>query len=226
MEKMAVIRRNAPHQLFAIVICLFVSTEMASAWINKCLPGDLFIDSNSVISPASCYNGYCKNWCKNLCLGMGTLATQDRCLIQTGSMVTSCKCCCQRPLVYPPPDPSDFTGLAPYDNNICTSDQTFIKIRRRNGNDCMSNSLCEAECSSMGLLTKRSECAANSNDVPGNVYIWYEQCCCGTNPPPPPTCPPLPPPFPSPYPSPPSAAPAPAPLPPSPAPLPYKLLRG
>ncbi|KAI3979418.1 hypothetical protein MKX01_001610 [Papaver californicum] len=222
MEKMTIVRRKAPHQLFAIAICLFTFTERASSWINKCLPGDLFIDSNIEVTPASCYNGYCTNWCKNLCSGMGTLATQDRCLIQTGSEVTSCKCCCQRPLGYPPPDASDFTGLAPYDNNICSGGQVFIKVKHTDGNECMSKPSCEAECNKIGLLTKRSECVANSNDVPGNVYIWYEQCCCGTNPPPPPSCPSLTPPFPPP--SPPS--PAPAALPPYPSSPPYKFIKG
>ncbi|MCL7033777.1 hypothetical protein MKW94_006373 [Papaver nudicaule] len=216
---MGISRRKSPLQLLAIAICLFACTEIASAWINRCLPGDLFIDSTNLVNPPSCDNGYCANWCKNLCSGMGTLATQDRCLIISG--VTCCKCCCQRPLVYPPQDASDFTGKAPYDNNICTSDQTFLKIKRTDGKDCMSKSLCDAECNKAGLLTKRSECVANSNDVPGNVYNWYEQCCCGTNPPPPPSCPSPPPP--SPPPPPPSPSPPP-PCPPPPPPYKTKLI--
>ncbi|KAI3958265.1 hypothetical protein MKW92_001089 [Papaver armeniacum] len=177
LEKMGIIRRKAPHQLFAcsnvfaIAVCLFVSTEMASAWINKCNPGDLFIDSTNSVSPASCDNGYCTNWCRDLCSGMGTVATQDRCKIEGGT--TCCKCCCKEPPVYLPPDESDWGGLAPGDNNNCTSEQTFLTLRRTDGITCKKESI--------------TECVANSNDVPGKVYNWYEQCCCG--PPPPPPCP-------------------------------------
>ncbi|KAI3989274.1 hypothetical protein MKX01_004823 [Papaver californicum] len=193
MVKMEIIRRKAPHQLFncstvfAVAICLFVSTEMASAWINKCNPGDLFIDSNNEVNPASCDNGYCNNWCRDLCSGMGTVATQVRC--RTSSEITSCKCCCKEPPVYLPPDDStDWGGLAPGDNNNCTSAQTFLKLSRTDGVTCKRQSICDAECSKIGLVTQRTECVANSNDVPGNVYDWYEQCCCGP-PPPPPPCP-------------------------------------
>ncbi|KAI3902352.1 hypothetical protein MKW92_036464 [Papaver armeniacum] len=191
LGKMGIIRRKAPHQvfacsnIFAIAVCLFVSTEMASAWINKCNPGDLFIDSTNSVSPASCDNGYCTNWCRDLCSGMGTVATQDRCKIEGGT--TCCKCCCKEPPVYLPPDDSDWGGLAPGDNNNCTSEQTFLTLRRTDGITCKKESICDAECSKKGLVTQRTECVANSNDVPGNVYNWYEQCCCG--PPPPPPCP-------------------------------------
>ncbi|MCL7021566.1 hypothetical protein MKW94_019629, partial [Papaver nudicaule] len=168
-------------------------------WNNICNPGDLYIDSTNQVTPASCDNGYCTNWCKDLCSGMGTLATQDRCHINGAT--TDCKCCCQRTPPspcdppYPAPGPSDFEGPAPYDYQICTDAQTLKKVQRTDGKDCMSKSLCEAECSKLGLLVARTECVANSNDVPGKVYHWYEQCCCGTTvPPPPPPCPPPPPP--------------------------------
>ncbi|KAI3831684.1 hypothetical protein MKW92_017504 [Papaver armeniacum] len=222
MGKMGISRGKSPLQLFAcsstvfaIAICLFFSTKMASAWINKCLPGDLFIDSNQVVSPASCDSGYCTNWCKNLCSGMGTFASQDRCRITQG--VTSCKCCCKRPGVYLPPDDSDWGGLGPGQNNNCSSAQTFLTFRRTDGNDCMRQSICDGECSKLGLLSQRTECVANSNDVPNNVYIWWEQCCCGTNPPPPPSCPSPPPPSPPP---PPPSPPPPSPSPPPPCPPP------
>ncbi|KAI3831676.1 hypothetical protein MKW92_017496 [Papaver armeniacum] len=202
---MAIIRTKAPHQLFAcftvlaVAICLFVSTEMASAWNNICNPGDLYIDSNNPTSQPSCDNGYCTNWCKRICSEMGVLATQDRCNAVSGS--TQCKCCCQTKAQspcdppYPTPGPSDFDGPAPYDYNICTSDQTLQKVKRTDGNDCMRTSQCEAECSKIGLLAARKECVANTGDGAGTNYNWYEQCCCGTTiPPPPPPCPPPPPP--------------------------------
>ncbi|KAI3875420.1 hypothetical protein MKW92_038104 [Papaver armeniacum] len=211
---MAIIRRKtAARQLFAystvfaIAICLFVFTDMASAWKNICNPGDLYIDSccNNV-SPANCEQSkYCTNWCKDLCSGMGVLATQDRCKVDAGGM-TLCKCCCQRTPPspcdppYPAQDDSDWTGPAPFDNEICTAGQTSVKIKRTDGKDCMSKSLCPEECQKLGLLAARTECAANIANIPaGTAYTWYEMCCCGTSiPPPPPPCPSPPPPPPPP----------------------------
>ncbi|MCL7025382.1 hypothetical protein MKW94_016868 [Papaver nudicaule] len=216
---MAITRRKSPQQLLgssnvlAVAICLFVSTEMASAWNNICNPGDLYIDSSNFPTPASCSTNYCGNWCKDLCSSMGTLATQDRCTIKPDinkGDITCCKCCCQRTPPspcdppYPAPGPSDWEGPAPFDYQICTAAQTLVKVKRTDGKDCISKSLCKDECSKLGLLAARTECVANFYNAPGyGGYNWYEQCCCGTSvPPPPPPCPSPPPPPPPPCPAP------------------------
>ncbi|KAI3958264.1 hypothetical protein MKW92_001088 [Papaver armeniacum] len=164
---MAIIGRKAAAKqlfaystVFAVAICLLVFTDMASAWKNICNPGDLYIDSccNSV-TPANCEESqYCTKWCKDLCSGMGVLATQDRCKVDAGGK-TLCKCCCQTTPPspcdppYPAQDDSDWTGPAPYDNQICTADQTSTKIKRTDGTDCMSKSLCPEDVQQMSVIS-------------------------------------------------------------------------
>ncbi|KAI3968904.1 hypothetical protein MKW92_034606 [Papaver armeniacum] len=192
--------------VFALLAVFFISTEMVSAWKNICAPGDIYVDSETVVKwrRGNCVD--CQVWCMELCSELGTSMVDYRCHLPSYSTV-QCKCCCERSTSSspirppsPPPDPDDFSGPAPYDYDICLPGQTYLKIKRTDGEDCIHKSLCDEKCNEKGRLTVRTECVANCTGSPGRsgppirVYEWYEQCCCENLTPPPPPFSPSPPP--------------------------------
>ncbi|KAI3871168.1 hypothetical protein MKW98_015068 [Papaver atlanticum] len=236
---MAITKRRSPgffsgsSVLFAILGYLFIITftGTASAWKNICIPGDIYIDSEFVVKwrAGNCLD--CQVWCMELCSDLGTSMVNYRCHFPSYSTV-QCKCCCERfPSSSPEPqpsrppsplpDPDDFSP-APYDYNICMPGQTYLKIKRTDGVDCIHKSLCNEKCKEKERLTVRTECVANCSGSPVRVYEWYEQCCCGNlipshpppSPVPPPPSPPPPPPLQSPQSPPPPFQSPPPPTPP------------
>ncbi|KAI3965414.1 hypothetical protein MKX01_042895 [Papaver californicum] len=222
---MGIIWRRSPgffssSSVFVVLaICLIVSTEMATAWKrDMCIPGDVYIDTlNARPSGRDC--NFCEKWCIDECSDLDLPAVSYSCRL--GGDVR-CKCCCGRsfpsspspssPTLLPLPD-SEFDGPWPHDINICKPKDRYIKIKHKDGRDCVKKPSCEESCKKEGLFLTREECGAGGRADPDPNYEWYEQCCCGkVKPPSPPSPPPSPPPPPS-FPSPPSPPP---PSPPSP----------
>ncbi|KAI3847627.1 hypothetical protein MKW92_018153 [Papaver armeniacum] len=187
--------------LFAVIICLFGSLEMASAWKSICIPGDIYIDSThkAPLPPGRNCN-FCSDWCDTQCSILGLPQVKYGC---RHDHELRCRCCCgssppspssppSGPLPPPAPQsPSEFHGGWPQEYEICTDGQEYLIFNHDSGTECIQKPKCEQECRAIGLSMARKECVAGGYTFPREWYRWYEQCCC-QNPSPPPSSPPPP----------------------------------
>ncbi|KAI3994924.1 hypothetical protein MKX01_041333 [Papaver californicum] len=191
--------------VFAIIICLFASLEMASAWKSICIPGDIYIDSTGKAPlPPGRTCTFCSDWCDAQCSILGLPQVKYGCRLDHE---IRCRCCCGSSppspfsppsLPLPPPapqSPSEFHGRWPQEYEICTDEQEYLIFNHDNGTECIQKPKCEQECRDIGLSMARKECVAGGYTSPREWYRWYEQCCC-QNPSPPPPSPSQPPPAP------------------------------
>ncbi|KAI3893410.1 hypothetical protein MKX03_008998 [Papaver bracteatum] len=170
---MAAITSKRSPGFFAIVVCIFVTAEMVSAWKNTCVPRDIYMDSYTAVSEPECST--CTAWCKSQCssLDLSMVKDTDKCSIINSTL--RCKCCCETPPPPPSPSASDFVGPQPYNIEICVGNQTSQKFRHPDGKDCIHKPLCEKSCKEKSLSKARSECVAAGSL---SRLTWYEQCCC------------------------------------------------
>ncbi|RZC49578.1 hypothetical protein C5167_018004 [Papaver somniferum] len=189
--------------VFAIVICLFGSLEMASAWRPNCIREDIYLDSTgSPPIPAGTTCKYCEDWCDAQCSILGLPPVKYGCRLESD---IRCRCCCgssppspssppSEPLPPPAPQsPDEFEGRWPQMYDICAAGQRYFDLNHKNGTECIHAPKCEQECKDKGLVMARKECVAGGYTYPRAWYEWYEQCCCETPSPPPPSLSPPPP---------------------------------
>ncbi|KAI3865945.1 hypothetical protein MKX03_036804 [Papaver bracteatum] len=168
----------------ALVVCIVVHAEMVSAWKNICVPGDIYMDSQTTeVSEPVCST--CTTWCISQCseLELSMVTGTDKCSIINASTL-NCKCCCEAPPSPSspekpplPPSASECDGPPPYDFNMCVGNQTYQKFQHPDGKDCIHKPLCEQSCNEKGLTRARSECVAAGHNTLTKL-TWYEQCCC------------------------------------------------
>ncbi|KAI3877153.1 hypothetical protein MKX03_010420 [Papaver bracteatum] len=190
--------------LLAIITCMAVCTDMASAWwANICTRGDTYIERN-INGATSCAS--CTNFCSSMCSDTGGSVVRDEC---QPSGWYNCACCCSHPPTSSPslpPTPSSgtpFTDGAHNTDNICSSEQKYLMIPHTKGPDCTLRSQCDNRCKEEGAFVGAgSQCIGTSGNGQGTNFQWFEQCCCNQAPPPSPPPPPPPPPSPPPTPSP------------------------
>ncbi|RZC64050.1 hypothetical protein C5167_025799 [Papaver somniferum] len=178
----------ASYRVFAVVVSIFVYAEMVSAWQSICVPGDIYMDSQTddIIMPV-CSN--CTTWCESECskLKLSKVKDTDKCNTDDPSgTLLKCKCCCEkRQLLFPPQKPippyaNEFDGPEPQNFPICVGNQTSQTFEHPDGNDCIDKPECEKSCNDKGLSKARSECVAKGTL---DSLTWYEQCCCEKPPP-------------------------------------------
>ncbi|KAI3949682.1 hypothetical protein MKW92_048755 [Papaver armeniacum] len=163
--------------LFATIICISAFTEIASAWLSICAPGDDYIERNYNPIPGDrC--GSCPTWCNSKCSSIGLFMVQNECRIVLADM--DCQCCCGKVAPTGPSPPPTTTPFSPGElENVCTAEQKSILIPRKQARECPFNPLCDAKCKELGRSSARSECWGSSRDFKEGSYRWYEQCCCG-----------------------------------------------
>ncbi|KAI3843806.1 hypothetical protein MKX03_018003 [Papaver bracteatum] len=189
--------RGSSSVFLAIIICFLGSLEMASAWQNNCIAGDIYLDSTGFPPfPDGTSCKFCTDWCDAQCSTLGLPPVKYGCRLDQKDI--RCKCCCgsspplpgsppSPPLPPPAPqDPSEFEGGMPNSYKICKAGQESLDIERESGIKCIHEPKCEQECNKKGLSMVRKECLSAGQNWPIPNNIWYEQCCCEKLPPPPP----------------------------------------
>ncbi|KAI3865944.1 hypothetical protein MKX03_036803 [Papaver bracteatum] len=211
---MAVTSRRRPSgsiaTLLAIIICMAVCTNMASAWWQDiCTLGDTYVER---LATGATDCNFCTNWCQGKCPNLKGSMVRSECINAGGN----CQCCCSKPPTAGPslpPTPSTAPIFTNGDTSIsiCTTQQTYLQIPHTKGSDCAYRPQCDDKCKEKGaFVSAGSQCIGTSSDGEEKAYVWIEQCCCKAAPPPPPPPPSPPPPSPPP----------PSPSPPSPSPYP------
>ncbi|MCL7036869.1 hypothetical protein MKW94_008822 [Papaver nudicaule] len=176
------------YHLLAMIICMSVCTDMASAWwANICTLGDTYIERN-YRDASDC--SLCTNWCASQCSTAGGSVVKSPCGHENTWLL--CQCCCSKSPAHSPPSPSlpadpssapNFTDGTIGD--ICKVKQPYIPIEHTQASGCPLNPQCANKCEQKGFVSAGSQCMGTSGDGQGQTYTWIEQCCCDI---PPPTC--------------------------------------